>query len=84
MGGFIFYNGWARKVAEKYPFVNNNVDDTIGFLISFAYYDYETVDEYKDEFRKNLREKNIKLTMISEDELIDLCAKKIDFKPWEN
>lgn len=83
MGGYIFYHGWAREVATKYPFVNNNIDDTIKFLIAFECYDYDTVDEYKEEFRDRLKSQNIKLTMIDEDELIDLCIKKIDFKAWE-
>lgn len=76
-GGYIFYYGWARGL----NFVNGDEDDTIGFLLSFSDGDYRSENEYREMFKSQLREKNIKLD--DPDKIIDMVIKKMDSKPWE-
>lgn len=87
--GYVFYYGWARKIAEEHPFVNRDVNDTIGFLISFDDWGYRSEEEYKKEFRQQLEKQKIKISgKIDVKKLIDLCAqslnsKCLEFKPGE-
>lgn len=76
-GGYIFYYGWARG----FDFVNGDEDDTIGFLLSFSMMDYDSEEEYREEFRRQLKERNIKVDDV--EGLIDKVIKKMDFKSWE-
>lgn len=76
-GGYIFYYGWARG----FDFVNGDEDDTIGFLLSFSMMDYNSEEEYREEFRRQLKERNIKVDDV--EGLIDKVIKKMDFKSWE-
>ena len=75
-GGYIFYYGWARG----FDFVNGNEDDTIGFLLSFCDMDYESEEQFRSEFRNQLKERNIKVDDV--EKLIDKVIKKMDFVPW--
>lgn len=76
-GGYIFYYGWARG----FDFVNGDEDDTIGFLLSFSMMDFDSEEEYREEFRRQLKEKNIEVDDV--EKLIDKVIKKMDFKSWE-
>ncbi len=76
-GGYIFYYGWARG----FDFVNGDEDDTIGFLLSFSMMDFDSEEEFREEFRQRLKDRNIKVDDV--EGLIDKVIAKMDFKSWE-
>lgn len=76
-GGYIFYYGWARG----FDFVNGDEDDTIGFLLSFSMMDFDSEEEFREEFRQRLKDRNIEVDDV--EGLIDKVIAKMDFKSWE-